>query len=210
MTNDQRALCVGSALPSVLAVLMLCGLGAMLCWQSMWRNELSLQARADLVRTQNLADAVLVMALRDALPTDDRTPHPLSRHSVGEVGQTHVFFPKNTAELSVLRERLGLDVCRDGLCAPQQPLSTRTSDWHSRLSGSMATTISNAVYSMVNVHYWVEIFPTQPQLTAVGFVYRITVRVQRMKSSQAIYVQAIWSDHLHEAGQWISWTRLYD
>jgi hypothetical protein len=210
MKHHQHAHCDGSALPSVLAVLMLCGLGAMLSWQSIWRNEWSLQARADVMRTQLMADAVLLMALSDVLNTDDTNLKSASRHSMGEKDQTHVFFPKNKDELLVLRKRLGADECREGLCAPAQPLSTRTSEWQSRLNGSMATALNNAVYSMVNVHYWIEIFPAQTQRTSEAFVYRITVRMPRLKSANPIYLQAIWSNHIHEAGQWVSWTRLYD
>ncbi len=210
MNHPQHAHCDGSALPSVMAVLMLCGLGAMLSWQSIWRNEWSLQARADVMRTQLMADAVLLMALRDVLSTDDTNLKSASRHSMGETDQTHVFFPKNKAELLVLRTRLGADECREGLCAPTQPLSTRTSEWQSRLSGSMATSLNNAVYSVANIHYWIEIFPAQTQRTSEAFVYRITVRMPRLKSASPIYLQAMWSNHTHEAGQWVSWTRLYD
>lgn len=210
MIHHQHARCDGLALPSVLAVLMLCGLGAMLSWQSIWRNEWSLQARTDVMRTQRMADAVLFIALRDVLNTDDTNLNHASRSSMGAIEQTHVFFPKNKSELLVLRKRLGADVCREGLCAPTQPLSTRTSEWQSRLSGSMTTALNNTVYSVANVHYWIEIFPAQTQHTKEAFVYRITVRMPRLKSANPIYVQAIWSTHLHEAGQWISWTRLYD
>ena len=210
MTHQQQAHCDGSALPSVMAVLMLCGLGAMLSWQSIWRNEWSLQARADVMRTQLMADAVLFMALRDVLNTDDKSLTPASRQSMGEADQTHVFFPNNKAELLVLRKRLGADACREGLCAPAQPLSTRTSDWQSRLSGGMATALNNAVYSVANVHYWIEIFPAQTQRSSEAFVYRITVRMPRLKSASPIYLQAIWSNQIDEAGQWDSWTRLYD
>ncbi len=210
MNHPQHAHCDGSALPSVLAVLLLCGLGAMVSWQSIWRNEWSLQARADVMRTQLMADAVLFMALRDVQNADDTNLKPASRHSMGDTNQTHVFFPNNKAELLVLRKRLGADACREGLCAPTQPLSTRTSDWQSRLSGSMATALNNAVYSVTNVHYWIEIFPAQTQLTSEAFVYRITVRMPRLKSASPIYLQAIWSNHIREAGQWVSWTQLYD
>jgi hypothetical protein len=210
MSRHQQARCDGSALPSVLAVLLLCGLGVMLSWQSIWRNEWSLQARADVLRTQLMADALLLMALRDVLNTDEINLKLVSRHSMGDTEQTHVFFPTNKTELLVLRKRLGADACREGLCAPAQPLSSRTSDWQSRLSGSMATALSNAVYSVTNVHYWIEIFPTQTQRVSEAFVYRITVRMPRLKSASPIYLQAIWSNQIDEAGQWISWTRLYD
>jgi hypothetical protein len=74
----------------------------------------------------------------------------------------------------------------------------------------MATALSNAVYSVTNVHYWIEIFPTQTQRASEAFVYRITVRMPRLKSANPIYLQAIWSNQIDETGQWVSWTRLYD
>lgn len=91
MSRHQQARCDGSALPSVLAVLLLCGLGVMLSWQSIWRNEWSLQARADVLRTQLMADALLLMALRDVLNTDEINLN--SCHATAWVTQSkHTYF----------------------------------------------------------------------------------------------------------------------
>ena len=58
---------LGIALPTVMVMLLLSSGLVLTAWRSIWLHELLLQARADALRTQWLADATLLAALDDVL-----------------------------------------------------------------------------------------------------------------------------------------------
>ncbi len=217
----------GIALPTVMVMLMLSSLLALAAWRSIWLNELLLQSRADAIRTQWLADATLLAGLDDVL---QRTPltaasatTPVSsRHEMGNSDQSHVFFPKNVEALTVLRQRLGANVCQEGICAPMQPLPSNSTYWQGMTSSAMLTSsennISQTTNALPNKYYWVEIFLQTNAQGAQTFVYRITALTTGLKSSKSVVVQAIWVPHvstestinLTHQGRWLSWTVLHD
>ena len=65
MSQPHTAL--GIALPTVMVMLLLSSGLVLTAWRSIWLHELLLQARADALRTQWLADVTLLAALDDVL-----------------------------------------------------------------------------------------------------------------------------------------------
>ena len=155
----------GLALPSVLVMLLLCGWLALHAWRSLWLNELLLQACADALHTQNWADATLLAALDDVLQRNSDTASNTAsntaaqRYRAGSDTDRHVFIPTTAAQLEMLRQRLGNDDCRAGLCAPAQPLSWLAKDRQQRWSSGMPVVFDNVASTQSNsTRYWIEIF----------------------------------------------------
>ena len=209
--NLTRPRMHGLALPSVLVMLLLCGWLALHAWRSLWLNELLLQARADALHTQNWADATLLAALDDVLQRNSDTASNTAsntaaqRYRAGSDTDRHVFIPTTAAQLEMLRQRLGNDDCRAGLCAPAQPLSWLAKDRQQRWSSGMPVVFDNVASTQSNsTRYWIEIFlqvdaQDQAQLntqndtpTAPVWVYRITAMATGLKSAAPKVLQAIW------------------
>lgn len=201
----------GLALPSVLVMLFLCASLALTAWRSLWLSELLLQARADALHTQNWADATLLAALDDVLQRTSNTVSNTSSNSASNIAaqryragsdtDRHVFIPTTVAQLEMLRIRLGHDACREGLCAPLQPLSWLATDRQTRWASGMQVLFDNAA-SQGNstlgptTRYWIEIFlQTDAQDSAPAapvWVYRITAMASGLKSAAPTVLQAIW------------------
>jgi Tfp pilus assembly protein PilX len=219
-------------------VMLLLSSGLVLtAWRSVWLHELLLQARADAMRTQWLADATLLTALDDVLErnaltnssanTNTNTDAQTSmRHAMGSDEQSHVFFPKTADELLVLRQRLGASACREGICAPLQPLPSVATYWQSMGSSSMTSSVINASKGTAaennplqnkNPRYWVEVFVPTDASDGKTFVYRITAMVSGWKSAQPTVLQAIWQPDISAvsansnppSGRWVSWAVLH-
>ena len=231
----------GIALPTMMVMLLLSSGLVLTAWRSIWLHELLLQARADAMRTQWLADSTLLAALDDvlqrnaltnssAIPNTDTNANtnaqtPL-RHTMGTPEQSHVFFPKTTDELLVLRQRLGASACREGICAPLQPLPSVATYWQSMGSSSMTSSVINASKGTAaennplqhkNARYWVEVFLPTDVSDGKTFVYRITAMVSGWKSAQPTVLQAIWqpdiaavsANNITPSGRWVSWAVLH-
>ena len=148
------------------------------------------------------------------------------RHTMGSPEQSHVFFPKTTDELLVLRQRLGSNVCREGICAPLQPLPSVATYWQSMGSSSMTSSVispskgsaaENNPLQNKNPRYWVEVFLPIDVSDGKTFVYRITAMVSGWKSAQPTVLQAIWQPDISAvsansntpSGRWVSWAVLH-
>ena len=225
----------GIALPTVMVMLLLSSGLVLTAWRSIWLHELLLQARADAMRTQWLADATLLAALDDVLERNaltDASAKPIidasasMRHAMGSDEQSHVFFPKTADELLVLRQRLGASACREGICAPLQPLPSVATYWQSMGSSSMTSSVINASKGTAaennplqdkNARYWVEVFVPTDASDGKTFVYRITAMVSGWKSAQPTVLQAIWqpdtaafsANNNAPSGRWVSWAVLH-
>lgn len=218
--NLSRRHMQGLALPSVLVMLLLCGWLAVHAWRSLWLNELLLQARADALHTQNWADATLLAALDDVLQRNSNpTSHTaVQRYQAGSDSDLHVFIPATAAQLELLRQRLGKNDCRAGLCAPEQPLTWLADDRQRRWSSGMPVVFDNLTSAQSNTtHYWIEIFLQDDAPAAPAWVYRITAMASGLKSAAPTVLQAIWLQPATPAlgvqtnmGRWISWTVWHD
>lgn len=222
--STQRPPAHGFALPSVLVMLLLGSLLTLSVWRNLVVNEQGLQARADMLQTQWQADATLLAALDDVLQR--RLDAGRMRHTMGDSIDTHVFFPSTPEELRVLRQQLGQEACREGLCAPLQPLISKPKDWQGRIGSAMAMATAHSKTDSnpgERSHYWVEIFLTDTP--EASWVYRITVMHIGRKSVQPILLQGIWLANTHgentsestdtstttnsSNGHWISWAVLH-
>ncbi len=231
----------GIALPTVMVMLLLSSGLVLTAWRSIWLHELLLQARADALRTQWLADATLLAALddvfqRNALENSNATPNTNTnanndaqtslRHTMGSLDQSHVFFPKTADELLVLRQRLGANACREGICAPLEPSRSVATEWQSMVSSSMTPSVldpskgsaaENNPLQNKNPRYWVEVFVPTDTSDGKTFVYRITAMASGWKSAQPTILQAIWQPDIAvvsaknnaTSGRWVSWAVLH-
>jgi Tfp pilus assembly protein PilX len=228
---------IGIALPTVMVMLFLSSSLVLTTWRSIWLHELLLQARADALRTQWLVDATLLTALDDVLQRNAfaeasesasaniEIPTAL-RHTMGSTEQNHVFFPKTSDELLVLRQRLGANACREGICAPLQPLPSVATYWQSMVSFSMTpslistsngSTTENNPLQNKTARYWVEVFLPTDDSDGKTFVYRITAMASGWKSAQPTVLQALWQPDIATvsannnvpSGRWISWAVLH-
>ena len=226
---------LGIALPTVMVMLLLSSGLVLTAWRSIWLHELLLQARADALRTQWLADATLLAALddvfqRNALENSNTNTNNDAqtslRHTMGSLDQSHVFFPKTADELLVLRQRLGANACREGICAPLEPSRSVATEWQSMVSSSMTPSVldpskgsaaENNPLQNKNPRYWVEVFVPTDTSDGKTFVYRITAMASGWKSAQPTVLQAIWQPDIAAvsannnatSGRWVSWAVLH-
>lgn len=219
----QHLLARGFALPTVMVMLLLSSLLALTAWRSVWLNALLLRAREDAIRTQWAADATLHVALDDVLQRSPLSQTATaagvaSRHDKGASHQHHVFFPKDAHELNALRQRLGTDDCQEGICAPLQPLPSQATYWQNKASSAMPVASEHSLSPTGNARYWVEVFLQNDASHTLSRVYRITVMVRGLKSTQPVVLQAIWFPHAALVndtdtpitGRWVSWAVLHD
>jgi Tfp pilus assembly protein PilX len=199
-------------------MLALASIATLLAMRNLWVNEQLLNAEADQLRTQHTAEAVLPVALADILGTatlNDETTH--LRHAAGNATQTHAFFPNTTAEYDMLRQRLGINICSAGICAPHvlNPSATKASDWKSQTGSAMQVSAAHTPYGDNTAWYWVEVFPHNGNATAnftPPFVYRITTLAKGVMPGTTTVLQAIWtrSSDTSPTGLWHSWHVLHD
>ena len=224
----------GLALPTVMVMLMLASVGALLAWRQLWVNEVLLKTEADQLRTQLKAEAVLALAVQDIVGSVnsvgtvvavDASLSLNTRHSAGDSTQTHVFFPSSLAERELLRQRLGSDVCRSGICALTPPKSekadlfSKASTWKSMTASAMPVNATDTPYGAGSAWYWVDIQPDAAQ-TAVPtsatspppFIYRITVLANGVLPSSSTVLQTLWTraNTSDPQGKRHSWRLLQD
>jgi Tfp pilus assembly protein PilX len=204
----------GFALPTLMVMLALASLGALLAMRQLWVNERLLNAEADLLRTQQKAEAVLPLALIDILGTsapNTEATSPNLRHTVGNAKQTHAFFPSSWADYDVLRQRLGANTCRVGICAPHALTSdaSQAHYWKTQIATAMAVSALDTPDGDNTAWYWVEVFP---QADTANFVYRITALANGVMPGSSTVLQAVWvrSTATAATGQWRSWHLLHD
>jgi Tfp pilus assembly protein PilX len=206
----------GLALPTLLALLTLASLATLLAMRNLWVNEQLLNAEADQLRTQHKAQAALPIAIQDIVQTATTINEagevtPNLRHTAGSEGQTHAFFPNTFAEYDTLRQRLGAETCRSGICAPNtlDSTSTQASYWKGQIHTAMPLSASETPYGADSTGYWVEVFPYADTQT---FVYRITVSAYGMLPSSHTVLQTIWTRNTPTSttGKWQSWHVLHD
>ena len=205
----------GLALPTVMVMLMLASVGALLAWRQLWVNEMLLKTEADQLRTQHKAEAVLPLAVQDIVGSVGTSnavgaaeaPVALdARHLAGDSTQTHVFFPSSLAERELLRQRLGSDACRSGICALTPPKSektdlyTKASTWKSMTASAMPINATDSPYGAGSAWYWVDIQPDAAQTAVLTsptspppFIYRITVLANGVLPSSSTVLQTLWT-----------------
>jgi Tfp pilus assembly protein PilX len=187
----------GLALPTVMVMLMLASVGTLLAWRQLWVNEVLLKTEADQLRTQHKAEAVLPLAVQDMVGRAG---------AAGDNTQTQVFFPTTLAEREVLRQRLGSEACRSGICALTPPkiekddLFSKASTWKSMTASAMPVSASDTPYGAGTAWYWVDIQPDAVQLATIPsansappFIYRITVLANGVLPSSSTVLQTLWT-----------------
>jgi Tfp pilus assembly protein PilX len=224
----------GLALPTVMVMLMLASVGALLAWRQLWVNEVLLKTEADQLRTQHKAEAVLPLVVQDIVGSANAVGSggtvdpsvPLSlRHSAGDSTQTHVFFPSSLAERDLLRQRLGSEACRSGICALTPPktekddLFSKASSWKGMTALAMPVNATDTPYGAGTAWYWVDVQPDsiQSAVTATTtspppFIYRITVLAHGVLPSSSTVLQTLWTraSTSDTRGQRHSWRLLQD
>jgi Tfp pilus assembly protein PilX len=187
----------GLALPTVMVMLMLASVGTLLAWRQLWVNEVLLKTEADQLLTQHKAEAVLPLAVQNMVGRAS---------AAGDNTQTQVFFPNTLAEREVLRQRLGSDACRSGICALTPPkiekddLFSKASTWKSMTASAMPVSASDTPYGAGTAWYWVDIQPDAVQLATIPsansappFIYRITVLANGVLPNSSTVLQTLWT-----------------
>jgi Tfp pilus assembly protein PilX len=187
----------GLALPTVMVMLLLASVGTLLAWRQLWVTEVLLKTEADQLRTQYKAEAVLPLAVQDMVGRAS---------AAGDNTQTHVFFPTTLAEREVLRQTLGSEACRSGICALTPPkiekddLFSKASTWKSMTASAMPVSASDTPYGAGTAWYWVDIQPDAVQLATIPsansappFIYRITVLANGVLPSSSTVLQTLWT-----------------
>lgn len=203
----------GLALPTVMGVLAWVGLAALVSWRNLGANAWLLNAEADLLRTQHSAEAVLPLALQDILgAATDAQGNVNLRHTAGSDAHTHVFFPTRLSEHTTLRQRLGVQVCVQGICAPAGAPTRSASAWQAMTSSAWPVGAGDTPYGANTSWYWVEVLiDANPLNPNAPFVYRITVLARGVLPGTAVVVQALWSAPADpvagstHGGTWHSW-----
>lgn len=202
----------GLALPTVMVLLALASVSTLLAWRDLWINEVLLKTEADQLRTQHKAQAVLPLAVQDIVGSASTASAPSTpnlRHTAGDGTQTHAFFPNTMAERDLLRQRLGSDACRSGICAVTPPTPNKTdpfslpTTWKNMTASAMPVSASDTPYGAETAWYWVDIQPDSTQIAAQAgatsptsaspFIYRITVLANGLLPSSTIVLQTLWT-----------------
>ena len=218
----------GLALPTVMVMLALASVSTLLAWRHLWVNEVLLKTEADQLRTQHKAQAVLPLAVQDIVGSANAASAPSMpdlRHTPGDNTQTHPFFPTTLAERDLLRQRLGDDVCRVGICAVTPPPPDKAdpfslpTTWKSMTASAMPVSASDTPYGAETAWYWVDIQPDSAQIPAAAsanspppFIYRITVLANGLLPSSSTVLQTLWTraSLSDTRGQRHSWRILQD
>lgn len=213
----------GLALPTVMVMLMLASVSALLAWRQLWINEVLLKTEADQLRTLHKAQAVLPLAVQDIVGSASAASAP--RHTAGDSTQMHVFLPNSLAERDLVRQRLGSDVCRSGICAVVPPklekddLFSKASTWKTMTASAMPVSANDTPYGAGTAWYWIDVQPDAAQQASMPstnnappFVYRITVLATGVLPSNSVVLQSLWtrSNLSDTQGRRHSWRLLQD
>jgi hypothetical protein len=171
----------GIALPTVLALSMVCSVLLLACW----RNITLAQAWSrHHVEQWQLRQA----ALSALLTTAAAAMHPPLATDAD--GKQHLHIPTTTEAWNSVHAELPELGCANGVCRSLLDASNRRADWLDRTEG--AYTVSND--TGLQLFHWVELLPNHLPKTewAKPFTYRITVlAVDSQRHTQAGW-QAVW------------------
>lgn len=171
----------GLALPTVLALSMVCGVLLLACW----RNITLAQAWSrHHVEQWQLRQA----ALSALLNTAAAAMHPPL--ATGADGKQPLRIPTTTEAWESFHAELPEFGCAHGVCMSLLDASNQRADWLGRTEG--AYTVSEA--SGLQLFHWVELLPNNIPVTELAnpFTYRITVvAVDSQRHTQAGW-QAVW------------------
>lgn len=220
--SHRHVLVQGFALPTVLVMLTLTSLATLLALRQLWMNDQLISAHADQLRTIHLAHAVRPLAVADILgaPTsiasDSDTVALMRRHTAGDDTQSHVFFPNNMSDYTILRGRLLAADCNAGICVPSLTFLTnahKASTWKAQRLTAWPLTSDPSLSGNTTGGYWVEIFPpTDSSNPSPNFVYRITVLADGVLPASTTVLQGIWQRNTSTSstGRWHSWQLLQE
>lgn len=205
----------GWTLPSVIAVVLLIGATLSSLLQQVWWQERLLKLHAERIRNRAMAEAVMQLALQDLRGVDDATdsiaPATL-RHTPGEAGQTHVFFPRTLSEREVLRSRLNGAACRDGICVTDPPPGKPQVLPSSTLAQRRAQTDTARAVTTPDARpawYWIEVWVSADPAAAPPFDYRFTALVEGAVPGGRVGLETIWQAQPRtdapSQGAWLSW-----
>ena len=204
-----------------MVMLALASIATLLALRNLWVNAQLLNAKADQLRTQHKAEAVLPVALADLLgvATYNNNGTVNLRHTAGGSTQTHVFFPASMAEYDLLRQRLNSGTCSAGICVPNSldSKATQASGWKKQTATAMPVSSVDTPYGHDTAWYWIEVLPQHNStnansLSSAPFVYRITTLAKGVMPGSTTVLQAIWVRDTATAitGRWHSWHVLND
>jgi Tfp pilus assembly protein PilX len=174
----------GLALPTVLALAMLCSVLLVAEWRSLALAQGFGHMAQQRWTLQQASHAALLAAVQDI-----RGPLSDARHQPGAGKSTQAFFPQDLSAWQTLQNRLNAQDCLSGICIPLGAESNHFGPWQARLA--QAQNFSSD--SRMTVVYWVEVLPLIKALATTNspFVYRITVLAQAHDSS-VVVTQALW------------------
>ena len=169
----------GLALPTVLALSMLCSVLLLACWRNIALSQG--WSRSSVERWQ-LRQAALSGICKAA--TAIFSPAAQANNN------TRLSYPVDDAQWAQLQTRLPVNGCVQGICRPLLHLSNHRSDWLNRTSGASSLPDQGDI----SLAYWVEILPSTSNASQAGavFTYRITALAQASgRNTQAAW-QAVW------------------
>lgn len=166
----------GLALPTVLALSMLCSVLLLACWRNIALSQA--WSRSSVERWQ-LRQAALSGVCKAA------TSIPLRAAQANQNA-----YPQDAAQWAQWQTRLPVNGCAQGLCRPLLHLGNHRSDWLNRTAG--AGSLPNQ--GDASLVYWVEIWPSTSNASQVGsaLTYRITVLAQASERHTQAGWQAVW------------------
>lgn len=175
----------GLALPTVMALSLMCSLVLLAEWRGISLAEALAQSASQRFELQQATHAALLLAVQDI-----QGPLSDSRHQPGSSKATHAFFPNSSKTWNSLQTRLAAKDCLSGICKPLGEDSNSLTPWLGRLGQAQSPSVS----ATASIHYWVEVLPLQTKLatSASPFVYRITALGQGRNQATVFATQAIW------------------
>ena len=200
----------GLVLPSVMAVALGVAMLVLSGMHQLWWQARLLKLEGQRLRHRALAQAVLTFAaqdLRSPLTLPDGSPN--WRQQMGDVSQTHVFFPQTLAQREVLRTRLGSASCREGICvtdnAPHhtEALPSPTlAQWATQTAQAQPIPVTQwPDAAATHACYWIEVLVNAND---TQFYYRITALVQGGLPGARVALQAVWQRDAAGQGHWLS------
>jgi Tfp pilus assembly protein PilX len=175
MTSQRQVKPHGLALPTVMALSMLCSVLLLACWRNM---ALSQGWSRSAVEKWQLRQSALA-AISEAA----------NRISASAVNPAQTTFPTDVAQWRQWETTLPANTCAQGIC--RNLLKTnKTPDWLTRQKAAIALPDQEDMA----VSYWVEVWPSpnNPSTNTQTLTYRITAMAQsRTRATQSAW-QAVW------------------
>ena len=165
----------GLALPTVLALSMLCSVLLLACWRNMALSQG--WSRSGLEKWQLRQSALAAIS------------EAANRISSTAMNATQTTFPLDAAQWAEWQNTLPANTCVKGICRALLKVN-KVSDWSTRQS--MAITLPDQGDN--SVMYWVEVWPSpaSASMPSSTLTYRITALAQsRTRATQSAW-QAVW------------------